>query len=74
MLFFHKEAGHAILSIYANDPDLLKNEPADLVTAIQQATGRAVRRGWRSRALCGWRVRQAIPSCRFTSSQTVTGR
>jgi aminopeptidase len=33
----HVEAGHAVLSVYANDPDLLKNEPPDLVKALQQA-------------------------------------
>lgn len=39
----HVEAGHAVLSIYANDPDLLKDEPADLLGAVQQATSRHVR-------------------------------
>lgn len=38
----HVEAGHAVLSIYANDPDLLKNEPPEVVGALQQATARAV--------------------------------
>ena len=42
-LFKHVEGGNAILSIYANDPDLLKNESPELVTAVQQATGRSVR-------------------------------
>ena len=32
----HVEAGHAVLSVYANDPDLLKNEPTELVGAVQQ--------------------------------------
>jgi len=38
----HVEAGHAVLSIYANDPDVLKNEPPDLVSAVQQAASRAM--------------------------------
>jgi len=39
----HVEAGHAVLSIYANDPDQLKGYQADHVAAVQQATARAVR-------------------------------
>src|SRR5207248_2330069 len=39
----HADAGHAILSIYANDPDQLANEPPDLVSALQQTTARSVR-------------------------------
>ena len=39
----HVEAGHAVLSIYANDPDQLKDYPTDLVAAVQQATARHVR-------------------------------
>jgi aminopeptidase len=39
----HVEAGHAVLSIYANDPDQLKDYPPDLVASVQQATARAVR-------------------------------
>ena len=42
-LLQHVEAGHATLSVYANDPDLLKAEPPDLVGAVQQATARSVR-------------------------------
>jgi len=42
-LVAHVEAGHAVLSIYANDPDQLKDHPADLVAAVQQATARGVR-------------------------------
>jgi aminopeptidase len=38
----HVEAGHAVLSVYANDPDLLKSEPPELVGAVQTATSRAV--------------------------------
>ena len=32
----HVTAGHAILSIYANDPDQLKDAPADLVATLQE--------------------------------------
>jgi len=39
----HVEAGHAVLSIYANDPDQLKDFPPEHVAAVQQATARAVR-------------------------------
>jgi aminopeptidase len=39
----HVEAGHAVLSIYANDPDQLKDAPPELVVAVQQATARSVR-------------------------------
>ncbi|MEQ1870073.1 MAG: aminopeptidase [Vicinamibacterales bacterium] len=42
-LLRHVEAGHAVLSIYANDPDLLKAEDAALVGSVQQVVGRAVR-------------------------------
>src|SRR6185295_14817382 len=38
----HAKAGHAVLSVYANDPDLLRHEPPDLVGALQQATSHAV--------------------------------
>jgi aminopeptidase len=38
----HAEAGHAVLSIYANDPDLLQHEPSDRAGALQQATSRSV--------------------------------
>jgi len=38
----HVRAGGAVLSIYANDPDLLKHEPSDLVGALQQSTSKAV--------------------------------
>jgi aminopeptidase len=40
----HVEAGHATLSIYANDPDLLADADPDLVGAAQQATSHAARR------------------------------
>jgi aminopeptidase len=39
----HVEAGHAVLSVYANDPDQLKHEPPELVSALQQTTARSVR-------------------------------
>ena len=39
----HVEAGHAVLSIYANDPDQLKDYPPEQVAAVQQTTARAVR-------------------------------
>jgi len=41
-LLQHVEAGHATLSVYANDPDLLKAEPPDLVGTVQQAVSRGV--------------------------------
>src|SRR5262245_6098356 len=33
----HVEAGHAILSVWANDPDLLKEQSGDLVSAVQHS-------------------------------------
>jgi aminopeptidase len=39
----HVAAGHAVLSISANDPDLLQGESADLVSAVLQATARDMR-------------------------------
>jgi aminopeptidase len=38
----HAAAGGALLSVYANDPDLLQHEPPELVGALQQATSRSV--------------------------------
>jgi aminopeptidase len=38
----HVEAGHAMLSIYANDPDLFDGQPAERVAAIQQSSARAL--------------------------------
>ena len=38
----HAEAGNAVLSIYANDPDLLQHESTDLAGALQQATSRSM--------------------------------
>jgi aminopeptidase len=42
-LFDHAEAGHAIISVYANDPDQLKDEPPELVSAVSQAVSKNVR-------------------------------
>ncbi len=39
----HVAAGHAVLSISANDPDLLQGEPAELVSDILQSTAREMR-------------------------------
>ncbi len=39
----HVAAGHAVLSISANDPDLLQGEPPDLVSAVLQAAAREMR-------------------------------
>jgi len=54
----HVHAGHAVLSIYANDPDLLKNQPPELVGAVQKAVSRAVRpfREYVSRNGTNWSV------------------
>lgn len=54
----HVEAGHAVLSISANDPDLLKHEPAELVGTLQQTTARNVRafREQISRNATNWTV------------------
>ena len=38
----HARAGHAVLSVYANDPDLLQHEPTDRVGGLQQATSRSM--------------------------------
>lgn len=42
-LFTHAESGDAVLSIYANDPDLLKDAAPDLVGTLQQTVAHAVR-------------------------------
>src|SRR5215212_5988645 len=54
----HVESGHAIVSLSANDPDLLKNEPPDLVSAVQQTSSRDVRpfREYISRNQTNWAV------------------
>ena len=38
----HAAAGHAVLSVYANDPDLLANEDTQRVGTLQQVASRAV--------------------------------
>ncbi len=39
----HARAGHAVLSVYANDPDLLKDQPPARLGAVQKAVSNAVR-------------------------------
>ncbi len=39
----HVKGGHAVLSVYANDPDLLKGAAPGLVGAVQQAVAHSVR-------------------------------
>jgi aminopeptidase len=39
----HVDGGHAVLSIYANDPDLLVNADPELVGALQQAVSQSAR-------------------------------
>jgi len=60
----HIEGGHAVLSIYANDPDQLKDAPPDLVATLQQATARSVRpfREHISRNQTNWAVVAAAAS------------
>jgi aminopeptidase len=38
----HVEGGHAMLSVYANDPDAFNGQPAERVAALQQASSRAL--------------------------------
>lgn len=64
-LLEHVEAGDAVLSVYANDPDQLKDEDPQLVSAVQQATARAVRpfRERISRNATNWSiVAAAVPA------------
>jgi aminopeptidase len=42
-LVAHVEAGHALISVYANDPDLLSDQPPERVGVAQQASARAIR-------------------------------
>jgi aminopeptidase len=64
----HVEGGHAILSIYANDPDLLKQQPPEQVGAMQQAVSFAVRpfREQISRNQTNWAV-VAAPAAGWAS-------
>ena len=39
----HARAGHAVLSIFANDPDLLKDQPPALLGTVQRTVSTAVR-------------------------------
>ncbi len=41
-LIEHIAGGHALLSVYANDPDLFAGLPSDRVTELQQASSRAL--------------------------------
>src|SRR3990172_11057215 len=62
----HADAGDAILSVYANDPDQLKDEDPGLITAVQQATARAARpfRERISRNATNWSVVAAAAPAR----------
>ena len=40
----HVEAGHATLSVWANDPDLLRNQPSEQLNALQRTVSQAVQR------------------------------
>ncbi len=64
----HVESGDAVLSVYANDPDLLKDAPPEVVSAIQQAVGKAIRpfREQISRNQINWAV-VAAPSTRWAA-------
>ncbi len=59
----HAAAGHAVVSVFANDPDHLSAEPPARVSAVQQATALAVRpfRELLSRNETNWTV-VAAPS------------
>ena len=54
----HVEAGHAVLSVSANDPDHLARQPPELIGALQLATARSVRpfRELISRNATNWSV------------------
>lgn len=61
----HVDHGDAVLSVYANDPDQLKDEDSSRITAVHQATARAVR-AFRDRISCNrtnWSiVAAAVPA------------
>jgi aminopeptidase len=54
----HVSHGDALLSVYANDPDLLQHEPPERITAVQRAVATAVRpfREQISRNAVNWTV------------------
>jgi aminopeptidase len=54
----HVEAGHAVLSVYANDPDLLRDQPVDRIGALHLATATGVRpfRDLISRNATNWSI------------------
>jgi aminopeptidase len=58
----HVDGGHAVLSVYANDPDQLKDENPERISALQQATARGVRafRERISRNQANWTVISAV--------------
>jgi len=60
----HIEAGHAVQSVYANDPDQLKDESPEQVAAVQRAMARSVRpcRELISRSQTNWGVIAAAAS------------
>ena len=60
----HAQAGHAVLSVYANDPDLLRDSPSSLVSTLERAHSRAVRpfRELISRNQTNWAVVAAAGS------------
>ena len=64
----HAQSGGAVLSVYANDPDLLRQESPELVGALQQAVSRSVRpfREHISRNDTNWSV-VAAPSPRWAA-------
>jgi aminopeptidase len=62
----HVTGGHAVLSVNANDPDLLKDQPADLIGAVQRTVSQRVHvfREQISRNQTNWSV-IAAPSKRW---------
>ena len=54
----HVKGGHAVLSIWANDPDLLKDQPSERLGAVQKAVSHAVRpfRDFLSRNGSNWSI------------------
>jgi aminopeptidase len=64
----HADSGGAVISVYANDPDLLKGEPPEVVGVLQQAVARSVRpfREHISRNHTNWSV-VAAPSAAWAA-------